>query len=90
MTKFSEINPDTKKIWTRDQLFIAYQEEKKINQQRENGILTIDDYGNDFVNRCEIHGKEFNLFIQDLKIAAEFLKNKIKEVKRVELPSFIK
>tara|TARA_R100001463_G_scaffold124470_1_gene181443 strand:- start:901 stop:1137 length:237 start_codon:yes stop_codon:yes gene_type:complete len=67
MTKFSQINPETKKIWTRDQLFIAYQEEKRINQQRENGILTIDDYGNDFVNRCQIHGKEFNLAIQDLK-----------------------
>tara|TARA_Y100001963_G_scaffold78960_1_gene109594 strand:- start:117 stop:395 length:279 start_codon:yes stop_codon:yes gene_type:complete len=53
-------------------------------------ILTVDDYGNDFVNRCEIHGKEFNLFIEDLKFAAEFLKNKIQEVKKVELPSFIK
>lgn len=67
MTKFSEINPDTKKIWTRDQLFIAYQEEKKINQQRENGILTIDDYGNDFVNRCLIHQKEFTAAVEDLK-----------------------
>ena len=53
-------------------------------------ILTVDDYGNDFVNRCEIHGKEFNLFMEDLKFAAEFLKNKIQEVKKVELPSFIK
>ena len=53
-------------------------------------VLTVDDYGNDFVRRCEIHGKEFNLFIEDLKFAAEFLKNKIQEVKKVELPSFIK
>jgi len=53
-------------------------------------VLTVDDYGTDFVNRCEIHGKEFNLFIEDLKFAAKFLKNKIQEVKRVELPSFIK
>ena len=67
MTKFSEINPETKKIWTREQLFQAYEEQKKINQQRENGILTIDDYGNDFVNRCQIHQKEFTAAVQDLK-----------------------
>jgi len=67
MTKFSEINPNTKKVWTREQLFQAYEEQKKINQQRENGILTIDDYGNDFVNRCLIHQKEFTAAIQDLK-----------------------
>ena len=53
-------------------------------------ILTVDDYGNDFVNRCEIHGKEFNLFMEDLKFAAQFLKNKFQQVKKVELPSFIK
>ncbi len=67
MAKFSAVNPETKKIWTREQLFQAYEEQKKINQQRENGILTIDDYGNDFVARCQIHQKEFNLAIQDLK-----------------------
>ena len=61
-----------------------------LQNAQKSEILTIDDYGTDFVNRCEVHGKEFNLFIQDLKFAAEFLKNKIKEVKRVELPSFIK
>jgi len=57
---------------------------------QDSRILTVDQLGNDFVNRCEIHGKEFNLFIQDLKIAGEFLRNKIQEVKKVELPSFIK
>tara|TARA_R100001463_G_scaffold131194_1_gene191045 strand:+ start:3363 stop:3641 length:279 start_codon:yes stop_codon:yes gene_type:complete len=57
---------------------------------QDSKILTVDDYGNDFVNRCEIHGKEFNLFIQDLKFAGEFLRNKIQEVKKVELPAFIK
>ena len=67
MATFKEINPETKKTWTRDQLFLAYQEEKKINQQRENGILTIDDYGNDFIARCLIHQKEFTAAIQDLK-----------------------
>ena len=67
MAKFSAVNPETKKIWTREQLFQAYEEQKKINQQRENGILTIDDYGNDFVNRCLIHQKEFTAAIQDLK-----------------------
>jgi hypothetical protein len=53
-------------------------------------VLTVDDYGNDFVRRCEVHGKEINLFMEDLKFAGEFLKNKIQEVKKVELPSFIK
>tara|TARA_R100000664_G_scaffold26131_1_gene36230 strand:+ start:925 stop:1161 length:237 start_codon:yes stop_codon:yes gene_type:complete len=75
MTKFSEINPETKKIWTRDQLFLAYQEEKKINQQRENGILTIDDYGNDFIARCLIHQKEFTAAVQDLKNLFRATKN---------------
>ena len=60
------------------------------NSVQRSEILTVDDYGNDFVNRCEVHGKEFNLFIKDLKFAGEFLRNKIQEVKRVELPSFIK
>lgn len=53
-------------------------------------MLTVDDYSNDFVLRAERHSKEFNLFLEDLKFAAEFLTNKIKEVRRVELPSFIK
>ena len=75
MTKFSQINPETKKIWTRDQLFLAYQEEKKINQQRENGILTIDDYGNDFVSRCQIHQKEFTAAVEDLKNLFRATKN---------------
>ena len=61
-----------------------------LQNAQKSEILTIDDYGTDFVNRCEIHGKEFNLFIEDLKLAGEFLKNKIQEVKKVELPSFIK
>ena len=61
-----------------------------LQNAQKSEILTIDDYGTDFVNRCEVHGKEFNLFIEDLKLAAEFLKNKVQEVKRVELPSFIK
>ena len=61
-----------------------------LQNAQKSEILTIDDYGTDFVKRCEIHGKEFNLFIEDLKLAGEFLKHKIQEVKRVELPSFIK
>ena len=61
-----------------------------LQNSKKSQILTIDDYGTDFVNRCEIHGKEFNLFIQDLKFAVEFLKNKIKETRKVELPAFLK
>ena len=53
-------------------------------------VLTVDDYGNDFVRRCEIHGKEINLFMEDLKTVSEFLVNNFKKVKSVELPSFIK
>ena len=75
MAKFSAVNPETKKIWTREQLFQAYEEQKKINQQRENGILTIDDYGNDFVNRCLIHQKEFTAAVQDLKNLFRATKN---------------
>jgi hypothetical protein len=61
-----------------------------LENSKKSQILTIDDYGTDFVNRCEIHGKEFNLFIKDLKFAVEFLKNKIQETRKVELPSFLK
>ena len=53
-------------------------------------VLTVDDYGSDFVRRCEIHGKEINLFMEDLKTVSEFLVNNFKKVKSVELPSFIK
>jgi len=53
-------------------------------------ILKIDDYGQDFVNRCEVHGKEFKLFLDDLKTAAEFFTNKIAQARRVELPAFLK
>ena len=53
-------------------------------------VLTVDDYGNDFVRRCEIHGKEINLFLEDLKNISEFLANNFRKVKSVELPSFIK
>ena len=61
-----------------------------LENSKKSQILTIDDYGTDFVNRCEIHGKEFNLFIEDLKLVVEFLKNKIKETRKVELPAFLK
>tara|TARA_B100000287_G_scaffold26281_1_gene25266 strand:+ start:574 stop:852 length:279 start_codon:yes stop_codon:yes gene_type:complete len=61
-----------------------------LQNSKKSQILTIDDYGTDFVNRCEIHGKEFNLFIEDLKLVVEFLKNKIKETRKVELPAFLK
>ena len=57
---------------------------------QDSKILTVDDYGNDFVRRCEIHGKEINLFIEDLKTISEFLANNFRKVKSVELPSFVK
>tara|TARA_Y100001963_G_C6631138_1_gene376361 strand:+ start:396 stop:698 length:303 start_codon:yes stop_codon:yes gene_type:complete len=53
-------------------------------------LLTIDDYGQDFVNRCELHGKEFKLFMDDLSFVSKFLTAKIKEVRQVELPAFLK
>jgi len=67
------------------------QKEIEILETAKNSqVLTVDDYGNDFVRRCEIHGKEINLFMEDLKTVSEFLVNNFKKVKSVELPSFIK
>ena len=57
-------------------------------QQSE--ILSIDSYKNDYVLRSERHSKEFKLFLDDLKFAAEFLKAKVQEVRQVELPAFLK
>lgn len=75
---------------SQNEIEILRKEIELLQNVQKSEILTIDDYGNDFVNRCEIHDKELNLFIQDLKIAVEFIASKIKEVKKVELPSFIK
>ena len=61
-----------------------------LQKSKNSELLKISDYQNDFFNRCEIHENEFNLFIQDLKFAAEFITRKMKEVRQVELPSFIK
>jgi len=38
-----------------------------LENSKKSQILTIDDYGNDFVARCQIHQKEFTAAIQDLK-----------------------
>ena len=75
---------------SQNEIEILRKEIEILQNVQKTEILTIDDFGNDFVNRCEIHDKEFKFFIQDLKFAAEFIASKIKEVKRVELPSFIK
>ena len=83
------------------EIFSAYLESQKeiqilkkeieiLETAKSSQVLTIDDYGNDFVRRCEIHGKEINLFIEDLKTISEFLANNFRKVKSVELPSFVK
>ena len=83
------------------EIFSAYLESQKeiqilkkeieiLETAKSSQILTVDDYGNDFVRRCEIHGKEINLFMEDLKTVSEFLANNFKKVKSVELPAFLK
>ena len=83
------------------EIFSAYLESQKeiqilkkeieiLETAQNSKILTVDDYGNDFVRRCEIHGREINLFIEDLKTISEFLANNFRKVKSVELPSFVK
>ena len=83
------------------EIFSAYLESQKeiqilkkeieiLETARSSQVLTIDDYGTDFVRRCEIHGKEINLFIEDLKTISEVLVNNLRKVKSVELPAFIK
>ena len=75
---------------SQNEISILKKEIEILQTAKENQILTVDDYGNDFVRRCEIHGKEINFFYQDLKFAVNFLKKQIAEIQKVELPSFIK
>jgi len=100
-TRFSVKNPATGKTWklqelhdemnlAKEELKILHQELLELQKMQDEKILTIDDYGSDFVRRCEIHGHEFNLFFEDLQIAIEFLQTNFKKVRQVELPSFLK
>ena len=100
-SRFAVKNPATGKTWKlqelHDELTLAKEELKTLHREllelqklQEEKILTIDDYGNDFVRRCEVHGHEFNLFLEDLQIAIEFLQTNFKKVRQVELPSFLK
>ena len=69
---------------------ILKKEIELLETAKNSQVLTVDDYGTDFVRRCEIHGREINLFIEDLKTISEFLVNNFKKVKSVELPSFVR
>ena len=80
-TRFSVKNPATGKTWklqelhdemnlAKEELKILHQELLELQKMQDEKILTIDDYGSDFVRRCEIHGHEFNLFFEDLQIRA--------------------
>ena len=93
-TRFSVKNPATGKTWKlqelHDELLRVQGELEILEKIQDEKILTIDDYGSDFVRRCEIHGQEFNLFLEDLQIAIEFLQTNFKKVRQVELPSFLK
>ena len=93
-TRFSVKNPATGKTWKlqelHDELTRVKSELEILEKIQDEKILTIDDYGSDFVRRCEIHGQEFNLFLEDLQIAIEFLQTNFKKVRQVELPNFIK
>tara|TARA_B100000287_G_C20326581_1_gene659977 strand:- start:276 stop:584 length:309 start_codon:yes stop_codon:yes gene_type:complete len=100
-TRFAVKNPATGKTWKlqelHDELNIAKEELKTLHREllelqklQDEKILTMKDYGHDFVRRCEVHGQEFNLFFEDLQIAIEFLQTNFKKVRQVELPSFLK
>ena len=93
-SRFSVKNPATGKTWKLQELhdeLVRVQAELEILEKiQDEKVLTMDDYGQDFVRRCEIHGQEFNLFLEDLQIAIEFLQTNFKKVRQVELPSFIK
>ena len=93
-TRFSVKNPATGKTWKLQELhdeLVRVQAELEILEKiQDEKVLTMDDYGQDFVRRCEIHGQEFNLFLEDLQIAIEFLQTNFKKVRQVELPSFLK
>ena len=75
---------------SQNEIEILKKEIELLKNVQQSEILSIDDYKNDYVLRSERHSKEFKLFIDDLKFAAEFLKNKIKETRKVELPAFLK
>ena len=42
---------------------ILKKEIELLETAKNSQVLTVDDYGTDFVRRCEIHGREINLFI---------------------------
>jgi hypothetical protein len=92
-TRFSVKNPATGKTWKlqelHDELVLVRKELEILQKMQDEKILTVDDYGTDFVRRCEIHGYEFNLFLEDLQKAFEFLEANLKKVRKVELPSFL-
>ena len=47
---------------SQNEIEILKKEIELLQNVQKSEILTIDDYGNDFVNRCEIHAKEFKFF----------------------------
>ena len=75
---------------SQNEIQILKKEIELLQNVQKSEILTVEDYQNDFARRCEIHGNEFKLFIDDLKFVSEFLKAKVQEVRQVELPAFLK
>jgi len=99
-TRFNVKNPETGKTWKLQELYNErefwmseaefYKKEfEDLKSENSEKILTMDDYATDFVKRCEIHGYEFNLFLEDLQKAIEFFETNLRKVKKVELPSFL-
>ena len=94
---FTAKNPETGKLWTRDELFNSLclaqdalqaneDEVLKLHQQnakQSERLLTVEDYQKQFNLRWQIHQIEFTSFVEDIKIVTKL-------VKRVELPGFIK
>ena len=61
-----------------------------LENSKKSELLKISDYQKDFSNRMEIHNEEMNFLKKDLFFAWNFIKKNFKEIKKVELPAFIK
>ncbi len=70
---FSHVNPDTNKVWNRDELFKAFQAEQAKNKkvETESGIISWKDQQTNLVKRWELHTQEYNSLVNDLRQATQ-------------------
>ena len=75
---------------SQNEIEILRKEIEILQNRKSSELLKISDYKNDYANRMEIHQEEMNLLKRDLLKAWEFIQKNFKEIKKVELPAFIK